>query len=183
MNLNYVEADDEAAFYGPKLDVQCKNVWGKEDTIITIQLDIQLAHRFEMTYVDSDGEKKYPFIIHRTSLGCYERTLAMLIEKFAGAFPLWLSPTQIQILPITDNELEYAKKLQLKLQAAGFRVEVDSDDQKIGYKIRAAQLEKIPYILVEDKVYRYFLVSAKSKGISVTEPHGEIVLRYPYIKE
>ena len=148
MNLNYVEADDEAAFYGPKLDVQCKNVWGKEDTIITIQLDIQLAHRFEMTYVDSDGEKKYPFIIHRTSLGCYERTLAMLIEKFAGAFPLWLSPTQIQILPITDNELEYAKKLQLKLQAAGFRVEVDSDDQKIGYKIRAAQLEKIPYMLI-----------------------------------
>ncbi len=151
LKLDYVEADGEAAFYGPKLDVQCKNVWGKEDTIITIQLDIQLAHRFEMTYVDSDGEKKYPFIIHRTSMGCYERTLAMLIEKYAGALPLWIAPNQIQILPITENELEYAKKLQLKLQAEGFRVEVDSDDQKIGYKIRAAQLEKVPYMLILGK--------------------------------
>ncbi len=148
LGIEYEEAVGEAAFYGPKLDIQYKNVWGKEDTIITVQVDFQLAEKFGMTYIDKDGSKKYPIVIHRTSIGCYERTLAMLIEKYAGAFPTWLAPVQIKVLPISDKHVEYADKLFEQFRAAGLRVEVDDRNEKIGYKIREAQLEKVPYMLV-----------------------------------
>ncbi len=148
LNINYYEAEGEAAFYGPKLDIQCKNVWGKEDTIITIQVDFQLAERFDMTYIDKEGNKVRPVVIHRTSLGCYERTLAILIEKYAGAFPTWIAPIQVKILPIGENQIEYADKLFTKLRDLGIRVEFDDSSEKIGYKIRKAQLEKVPYMLV-----------------------------------
>lgn len=138
----------EAAFYGPKLDVQIKNVFGKEDTIITIQIDFQLAERFGMVYIDQNGEKKHPYIIHRTSIGCYERTLALLIEKYAGALPLWIAPEQIIILPIAEKHFEGANAAASRLTAAGFRVKVDRRNEKVGRKIRDAQLEKIPYMLV-----------------------------------
>lgn len=148
LEIDYVEADDEAAFYGPKLDIQFKNVHGKEDTIITVQIDFALAERFDMTYIDKDGEKKRPYIIHRSSIGCYERTLAMLIEKYAGAFPTWLSPVQAKILPISDKYNDYAEKVTKALKDKGIRVETDYRAEKIGYKIREARLERIPYILV-----------------------------------
>ena len=148
LKIDYKEAVGEAAFYGPKLDIQCKNVYGKEDTIITVQVDFQLADRFDMTYIDKDGNKVRPVVIHRTSLGCYERTLAMLIEKYAGAFPLWLAPIQVKVLPIADGQLDYAKEVERKLQAAGFYTELDSNTEKLGYKIRQAQLEKVPYMVV-----------------------------------
>ena len=148
IDITYTEADGEAAFYGPKLDIQIKNVHGKEDTIITVQIDFQLAKKFEMEYVDSDSSKKYPYVIHRTSIGCYERTLALLIEKYAGAMPLWLSPSQVIILPISDNYLDYANKVCCELKKAGFRVDIDTRSEKIGYKIREAQLEKLPYMVI-----------------------------------
>lgn len=148
LEIDYSEADGEAAFYGPKLDIQIKNVHGKEDTLITIQIDFQLASKFGMEYVDADGSKKLPYIIHRTSLGCYERTLALLIEKYAGALPLWISPMQAIILPISDKQEAYADDLQKKLRAMGVRCEIDDRNEKIGYKIRQAQLDKIPYMLV-----------------------------------
>ncbi|MCL2408989.1 MAG: threonine--tRNA ligase [Oscillospiraceae bacterium] len=148
LNVPYVEADGEAAFYGPKLDIQIKNVYGKEDTLITLQIDFQLAEQFGMTYVDSDGEKKHPFVIHRTSIGCYERTLALLLEKYAGAFPLWLAPVQVIVMPITDRTKDYAQSVADQLIDAGFRVETDFRAEKIGYKIREAQMQKIPYMLV-----------------------------------
>lgn len=148
IGLDYKEATGEAAFYGPKLDVQIKNIHGKEDTIITVQIDFALADRFDMTYIDSDGQKKRPIVIHRTSIGCYERTLAMLIEKYAGAFPTWLAPVQTKILPISEKYHEYAQKLKNELFDKGIRVELDYRDEKIGYKIREAQLEKVPYMLV-----------------------------------
>lgn len=148
LKINYKEASGEAAFYGPKLDIQIKNVHGKEDTLITIQIDFQLAKKFQMEYVDADGTKKFPYVIHRTSLGCYERTLALLIEKYAGALPLWLSPTQVKVLPISDNYLEYANDVYKMLRKANIRVELDTRAEKIGYKIRSAQLEKIPYMLI-----------------------------------
>ncbi|MBC8584649.1 threonine--tRNA ligase [Youxingia wuxianensis] len=148
IGLEYKEAVGEAAFYGPKLDVQIKNVHGKEDTLITVQIDLMLARQFEMTYIDKDGEKKYPYIIHRTSLGCYERTMALLLEKFAGALPMWLSPEQIRVLPIDDGQLDFAKQVMAKLRSAGLRVELDDRREKIGYKIREAQVEKIPYMLI-----------------------------------
>ena len=148
LGIEYTEAEGEAAFYGPKLDIQYKNVWGKEDTIITVQVDFQLADKFDMYYIDKDGNKVRPVIIHRTSLGCYERTLAMIIERFAGAFPTWLAPVQVKVLPITDNHIEYANKVREELQKAGIRVEVDNREEKIGYKIREAQLQKVPYMLV-----------------------------------
>ncbi len=138
----------EAAFYGPKLDIQIKNVYGKEDTLITIQIDQMLAEKFGMEYVDRDGQKKNPYIIHRTSLGCYERTLALLIEKYAGAFPMWLAPTQVKILPIADRHLDYAYEVKKQLEAKGMRVELDDRNEKIGYKIREARLQKVPYMLV-----------------------------------
>ena len=145
---NYVIGIDEAAFYGPKLDIQCKNVFGKEDTIVTIQIDMLLAKKFGMEYVDSDNTLKTPYIIHRTSLGCYERTLALLLEKYAGALPMWIAPEQVRFLPIGDDQAEYAKKIAAECTAKGMRVTVDDRNEKIGYKIRAAQLEKIPYMLV-----------------------------------
>lgn len=146
--INYDEADGEAAFYGPKLDIQIKNVFGKEDTLITIQVDFQLAERFGMTYVDRGGEKKYPIVIHRTSIGCYERTLALLIEKYAGAFPLWLAPEQVRIMPIADRHNEFSEKVQNALRKAGIRAEMDTRNEKIGFKIREAQVGKIPYMLI-----------------------------------
>ena len=148
LDLDYVEADGEAAFYGPKLDIQFKNVHGKEDTIITVQIDFALPERFDMTYVGQDNEKKRPYIIHRTSIGCYERTLAMLIEKYAGAFPTWLAPTQAVVLPVSDDQADYAYEVKDKLFAKGVRVEVDDSNEQLGYKIRQAQLEKIPYMLI-----------------------------------
>jgi threonyl-tRNA synthetase len=148
LKIPYTEAEGEAAFYGPKLDIQIKNVHGKEDTLVTVQIDFLLAEKFGMEYVDRDGQKKYPYVIHRTSIGCYERTLALLIEKYAGALPTWLSPVQVKLLPIIDKHHEYAKELQKLLQARGVRVETDLRNEKIGYKIREAQMEKIPYMLV-----------------------------------
>lgn len=148
LNIDYVEADDEAAFYGPKLDIQFKNVHGKEDTIITVQIDFALAERFDMTYIDKNGEKKRPYIIHRSSIGCYERTLAMLIEKYAGAFPTWLSPVQVKVLPISDKYNDYADSVVRSLRNKGIRIEGDYRGEKIGYKIREARLERTPYILV-----------------------------------
>ena len=148
LKIDYTEEAGEAAFYGPKLDIQIKNVHGKEDTLVTIQIDFQLAERFGMEYVDSDGTKKFPYVIHRTSIGCYERTLALLIEKYAGALPTWLMPTQVKILPIADSHFEYAKTLKKELMDAGVRVEADLRNEKIGYKIREAQLEKTPYMLI-----------------------------------
>ncbi|MDR2558854.1 MAG: threonine--tRNA ligase [Oscillospiraceae bacterium] len=148
MGINYYEADGEAAFYGPKLDIQIKNVYGKEDTLITIQIDFQLAERFGMVYVDSDGEKKHPIIIHRSSIGCYERTLALLIEKYAGAFPLWLAPEQVRILPIADRHNEFCESLVKTLKIHSIRADIDSRSEKVGFKIREAQLQKIPYMLV-----------------------------------
>ncbi|WP_244834474.1 threonine--tRNA ligase [Clostridium sp. BJN0001] len=148
LNINYVEADDEAAFYGPKLDLQCKNVHGKEDTLFTIQIDFALAERFDMTYTDKDGQKKRPYIIHRSSIGCYERTLSMLIEKYAGAFPTWLAPVQVKVLPISDKYKDYAENVTKNLKDSGIRCELDTRVEKIGYKIREARLEKVPYMLV-----------------------------------
>ncbi len=148
LEIPYKIGIGEAAFYGPKLDIQIKNVFGKEDTLITIQVDQMLAKQFGMEYTDKDGSKKNPYIIHRTSIGCYERTLALLIEKYAGAFPAWLAPTQVKILPISDNYRDYADKLYADLKAKGFRVELDDRSEKIGYKIREAQLEKIPYMII-----------------------------------
>ena len=148
LGVEYTIGIDEAAFYGPKLDIQYKNVFGKEDTIVTIQIDMLLAERFGMEYVDVDGTKKHPYIIHRTSLGCYERTLAYLIEKYAGALPLWMSPEQVRILPITDRAKEYGESISARLESMGIRTSVDNRNEKIGYKIRQAQLEKIPYFFI-----------------------------------
>ncbi|MCI5698991.1 MAG: threonine--tRNA ligase [Lachnospiraceae bacterium] len=147
-NLPFTEAEGEAAFYGPKIDIQAKNVYGKEDTMITIQLDCAIAENFDMTYIDQNGDKVRPYIIHRTSLGCYERTLAWLIEKYAGKFPTWLCPEQVRILPISDKFKDYAEQVLSQLKAAGIRASVDSRSEKIGYKIRQSRLEKVPYMLV-----------------------------------
>ncbi|MCL1858003.1 MAG: threonine--tRNA ligase [Oscillospiraceae bacterium] len=164
LKIDYYEADGEAAFYGPKLDLQIKNVHGKEDTLITIQIDFQLASRFGMEYVDSDGSKKNPYVIHRSSIGCYERTLALLIEKYAGAMPTWLAPTQVKILPIGFNQHDYSYDISKKMQSLGIRVEVDDRNEKIGYKIREAQTEKSPYMLiVGDKEIQSNTVSVRSR--------------------
>lgn len=148
LGVKYTIGIDEAAFYGPKLDIQIKNVHGKEDTLVTIQIDQMLAELFGMEYVDVDGKKRRPYIIHRTSIGCYERTLALLIEKYAGAFPLWLAPTQVKIMPIADRHNEYCDVIYKELRDMGISVEVDDRSEKIGFKIREAQLEKVPYMLV-----------------------------------
>lgn len=164
LGINYREAEGEAAFYGPKLDIQFKNVHGKEDTIITVQIDFALAERFDMVYIDQNNEKKHPYVIHRTSVGCYERTLAMLIEKYAGAFPTWLSPVQVKVLPLVEKHHAYAVEVQKLLQAQGVRVEVDIRNEKIGYKIREAQLEKVPYMLViGDKEMENRAVAVRSR--------------------
>ena len=164
LGIEYTIGIDEAAFYGPKLDIQYKNVFGKEDTLVTIQIDMLLAQRFGMEYVDVDGTKKNPYIIHRTSLGCFERTLAYLLEKYAGALPLWLSPEQVRILPVTDRAKEYGESIADKLTNMGIRVTVDNRNEKIGYKIRQAQLEKIPYFfIVGDKEVEDNAVSLRSR--------------------
>ena len=148
LGVEYEIGIDEAAFYGPKLDIQYKNVYGKEDTLVTIQIDMLLAKRYGMEYVDVDGQKATPYIIHRTSLGCYERTLAYLIEEYAGALPCWMAPEQVRFLPVTDRAADYCADLAKDLENSGFRVEVDYRNEKIGRKIRDAQLEKIPYMVV-----------------------------------
>ena len=148
IGIPYYVGIGEAAFYGPKLDIQIKNVHGKEDTLITIQIDQMLAENFGMEYTDRDGTKKRPYIIHRTSIGCYERTLAYLIEKYAGAFPTWLAPVQVKLLPIADRHLDYIHEVKKALEAKGIRCEVDDRNEKIGYKIREAQMKKIPYMVI-----------------------------------
>jgi len=165
LGIDYKIGIGEAAFYGPKLDIQIKNVHGKEDTLITIQIDELLAEKFGMEYVDKDGQKKRPCIIHRTSIGCYERTLALLIEKYAGAFPMWLAPVQVKILPIADRHLEYANEIKRILNENGVnRIEIDDRSEKIGYKIREAQLEKVPYMLVlGDKDIENKTISVRSR--------------------
>ena len=164
LELEYEVGIDEAAFYGPKLDIQIKNVFGKEDTLITIQSDMLLAEKFGMEYVDVDGSKRRPYIIHRTSLGCYERTLALLIEKYAGAFPLWLAPEQVRIIPVADRHLEYCDEVLAKLEAAGIRASIDDRAEKVGYKIRSATMEKLPIMLtVGDKEVEEKTVSVRSR--------------------
>lgn len=148
IGLEFTEAVGEAAFYGPKLDIQAKNVYGKEDTMITIQLDTVLAERYDMYFIDKDGQKKRPYTIHRTSIGCYERTLAWLIEKYAGNLPTWLCPEQVRILPISDNVAEYAEEVRKELRKNGVDVTVDKSGERIGYMVRKAQMEKVPYMLV-----------------------------------
>ena len=148
LGVKYTIGIDEAAFYGPKLDIQYKNVFGKEDTLVTIQIDMLLARQFGMEYTDADGQKKLPYIIHRTSLGCYERTLAYLIEEYAGAFPLWLSPTQVKVMTITNRADDAARAIAEKLDSLGIRCELDLRNEKIGFKIREAQMDKIPYMFV-----------------------------------
>ena len=146
--VSFVEADGEAAFYGPKIDIQTKNVYGKEDTMITIQLDCAIADNFDLYYIDQNGEKIRPYIIHRTSLGCYERTLAWLIEKYAGKFPTWLCPEQVRVLPISEKYADYANKVAAELKKNGVDVTVDERSEKIGYKIREARMDRLPYMLV-----------------------------------
>ena len=165
LEIPYKIGIGEAAFYGPKLDIQIKNVHGKEDTLITIQIDQMLAENFGMEYTDADGTKKHPYIIHRTSIGCYERTLALLIEKYAGAFPLWLAPEQVRILPISDRFMDTAKAVRDRLFNEGIRVELDDRSEKIGYKIREAQLKKIPYMLIiGEKEEQSGTVSVRKRG-------------------
>lgn len=164
LGIEFTEEEGEAAFYGPKLDIQTKNVYGKEDTLVTVQLDFALAERFDMFYIDKNGEKKRPFIIHRTSIGCYERTLAMLIEKYAGLFPTWLCPEQVRVLPISEKHHEYAKKVEEQLKENGIKCTVDARDEKIGYKIREARLDKVPYMLIAgQKEEENSMVSVRSR--------------------
>lgn len=165
IGLDYVEAKGEAAFYGPKLDIQIKNVYGKEDTIITVQVDMFLAENFDMSYIDENGEKKRPYIIHRSSIGCYERTMALMIEKFAGAFPVWASPVQVKVISLTDRTVDECNKINEKLRAMGIRAEVDSRSETVGYKIRSAQLEKVPYMLIiGDKEVENGVVAVRRRG-------------------
>lgn len=164
LGVIFTEEEGEAAFYGPKLDIQAKNVYGKEDTMITIQLDFVLAERFDMFYIDANGEKKRPFIIHRTSMGCYERTLAWLIEKYAGNFPTWLCPEQVRVLPISEKYHDYAGKVLNELKANGIKCTVDERAEKIGYKIRETRLDRVPYMLVVgQKEEEDNLVSVRSR--------------------
>ncbi len=164
LNVDYTVGIDEAAFYGPKLDIQIKNVFGKEDTLITIQIDMLLAEKFGMEYVDKDGEKKRPYIIHRTSIGCYQRTLALLIEKYAGALPTWMAPVQVKVLPISERTMEKSAEVYQKLRDAGLRAELDERNEKIGYKIREAQLQKIPYmVIIGEKEAEAGTVSVRSR--------------------
>ena len=171
LNVPYEIGIDEAAFYGPKLDIQYHNVHGKEDTIVTIQIDMLLAQRFGMYYTDADGQKKLPYILHRTSLGCYERTLAYLIEKYAGALPTWMSPEQVRILPVTDRAADYADEISKKLTKKGYRVTVDHRNEKLGYKIREGRNDRIPYLLiVGDKDIENQTVSPRHRTQGDLEP-------------
>ena len=176
--INFTEADGEAAFYGPKIDIQAKNVYGKEDTMITIQLDCAIAEKFDMYYIDQNGAKVRPYIIHRTSLGCYERTLAWLIEKYAGKFPTWLCAEQVRVLPISEKYADYAEKVRKELAANGVDVTVDHRSEKIGYKIRETRLAKVPYMLVVgQKEEEEGLVSVRSRfaGDEGQKPLGEFI--------
>ena len=165
LGIDYEVGVDEAAFYGPKLDIQIRNVHGKEDTLITLQIDMLLAEKFGMTYTDTDGSQKTPYIIHRTSLGCYERTLALLLEKYAGALPMWMAPEQIRVLPVTERTVPQAEELVAKLSAHGFRATADGRSEKIGYKIREAQLEKVPYmVILGDKEAENGTLSIRSRA-------------------
>ena len=148
LNIPFTEDIGEAAFYGPKVDINAKNVYGKEDTMITIQWDALLAEQFDMYYIDENGDKKRPCIIHRTSMGCYERTLAWLIEKYAGMFPTWLCPEQVRVIPISEKFNAYADKVEAQMKEEGIRCSVDRRSEKMGYKIREARLERVPYMLV-----------------------------------
>ncbi len=164
LGVEYTVGIDEAAFYGPKLDIQIKNVFGKEDTLITIQIDMLLAEKFGMEYVDKDGQKKTPYIIHRTSIGCYQRTLALLLEKYAGALPTWMAPTQVRVLPISERTMEKSAEVYQQLRAAGLRAELDERNEKIGYKIREAQMQKIPYmVIIGEKEAEAGTVSVRSR--------------------
>ncbi len=164
LGVKYTIGIDEAAFYGPKLDIQIKNVFGKEDTLITIQIDMLIAQRFGMEYVDVDGTKKNPYIIHRTSIGCYERTLALLIEKYAGAFPLWLAPEQVRIIPVADRHLDYSREVLASLKAAGIRASIDDRAEKVGWKVRNARVEKLPiWVTIGDKEVENGTVSVSSR--------------------
>ena len=164
LGVEYDIGIDEAAFYGPKLDIQYRNVFGKEDTLVTIQIDMLLAEKFGMEYTDVDGKKRMPYIIHRTSMGCYERTLAYLIETYAGALPLWLAPEQVRLLPVTDRSVEYCQTVLNKLEQRGIRATIDSRNEGVGYKIRQAQLEKIPYFfIVGDKEVESGELSLRSR--------------------
>ena len=174
LKLDFVEASGEAAFYGPKLDIQIKNVHGKEDTLITIQIDFQLAERFGMEYTDSDGKKKHPVIIHRTSIGCYERTLALLLEKYAGAMPTWLSPNQVKILSITDRVSDFANQIQEEMTNLGLRAQCDLRNEKIGFKVREAQMEKTPWMFViGDR-------EADEKTVTIRNRKGDNLGTVPY---
>jgi threonyl-tRNA synthetase len=165
LNVDYVEAEGEAAFYGPKLDFQTRNVFGKEDTLITIQIDFQLAERFGMEYIATDGSKQYPYIIHRSSIGCYERTLALLIEKYAGALPFWFSPVQIGIVPVRENHNDYARSVASVLQKAGLRCETLLEDESMGGKVNKFRKDKVPYTLIlGDRETEDGTVSVKVRG-------------------
>lgn len=177
-NLPFVEADGEAAFYGPKIDIQAKNVYGKEDTMITIQLDCAIAENFDMYYIDQNGEKVRPYIIHRTSLGCYERTLAWLIEKYAGKFPTWLCPEQVRVLPISDKYEDYANGVCRELKANGIDATVDNRSEKIGFKIREARLDKLPYMLVvgqQEEADRTVSVRSRFAGDEGVKPLQQFI--------
>ena len=178
LGVDYEIGIDEAAFYGPKLDIQYKNVHGKEDTLVTIQIDMLLAEKFGMYYIDENGEKALPYIIHRTSMGCYERTLAYLIEEYAGALPTWMAPEQVRILSMTDRNIDYAYQIRDELLNKGFRVEMDTRNEKIGKKIREAQLEKVPYMLVlGDKEQEAAAVAVRDRkdGKTTVMPLDEFV--------
>ena len=165
LDVPFVEDAGEAAFYGPKVDINAKNVYGKEDTMITVQWDALLAEQFDMYYIDQNGEKVRPYIIHRTSIGCYERTLAWLIEKYAGMFPTWLCPEQVRILPISEKYQDYAVRVETELKKNGILSTIDERSEKIGYKIREAQLQKIPYMLIiGDKEAESGTVSVRRRG-------------------
>lgn len=164
LGVNYQESKGEAAFYGPKLDIQIKNVFGKEDTLVTIQIDMFLAERFDMSYVDENNKKARPYIIHRTSLGCYERSIALLIEKYAGAFPLWMSPTQVKVISLTDRTAEEVKNIAKRLNRAGIRAEEDSRNESMKYKVRDFQLKKIPYaLIIGDKEIEQNVVAVRDR--------------------
>lgn len=177
-NVPFVEAEGEAAFYGPKIDIQAKNVYGKEDTMITIQLDCAIAENFDMYYIDQNGDKIRPYIIHRTSIGCYERTLAWLIEKYAGKFPTWLCPEQVRVLPISDKYEAYAREVEEELKKNGILCSVDSRSEKIGYKIRETRLDKVPYMLVvgqQEEADQTVSVRSRFAGDEGVKPLGDFV--------
>lgn len=177
-NVPFVEAEGEAAFYGPKIDIQAKNVYGKEDTMITIQLDCAIAENFDMYYIDQNGDKVRPYIIHRTSLGCYERTLAWLIEKYAGKFPTWLCPEQVRVLPISDKYEDYANEVLKELKANGIDATVDNRSEKIGFKIREARLDKLPYMLVvgqQEEADRTVSVRSRFAGDEGVKPLQQFI--------